>query len=180
MSVSDKIGWNDTRAVPGVDTGLLNVLHHTANDHGTCGVGHGIDIEFEGIGGKTLLTRGVGVTRGEVVDAAFMSKKALCSFLEEQIDTTESGVLFSLHLKATMMKISDPIMFGHCVRAYYKDAFDKHITVFEELGVDANNGVADAYEKIESLPMEQAHAIKVDLDACLETGPDLAMVNSGK
>ena len=139
-----------------------------------------LDIEFEGIGGKTLLTRGVGVTTGEVVDAAFMSKKALCGFLEEQIDATESGVLFSLHLKATMMKISDPIMFGHCVRAYYKDAFDKHITVFEELGVDANNGVADAYEKIESLPMEQAHAIKADLDACLETGPDLAMVNSGK
>ena len=139
-----------------------------------------LDIEFDGIGGKTLLTRGVGVTTGEVVDAAFMSKKALCGFLEEQIDATESGVLFSLHLKATMMKISDPIMFGHCVRAYYKDAFDKHITVFEELGVDANNGVADVYEKTESLPMEQAHAIKADLDACLETGPDLAMVNSGK
>ncbi len=139
-----------------------------------------LNIEFEGSAGKALLTGGIAVTQGEVVDAAFMSKKALCEFLEDQISITESGVLFSLHLKATMMKISDPIMFGHCVRAYYKSAFETHSEVFETLGVDANNGIGDAYEKIESLPTEQADAIRADLDACLASGPDLAMVNSDK
>lgn len=137
-------------------------------------------VEFEGGAGKQLLAENVAVTEGEIVDAAFMSKKALCSFLEEQIAGTEAGVLFSLHLKATMMKVSDPIMFGHCVRAYYKSAFEKHAAVFEELGVDANNGIGDAYDKIGQLPAEQAGQIKADLDACLESGPDLAMVNSDK
>mgnify|MGYP003331790260 CR=1 FL=1 len=139
-----------------------------------------LNIEFEGSAGKALLAGGIAVTQGEVVDAAFMSKKALCEFLEDQISSTESGVLFSLHLKATMMKVSDPIMFGHCVRAYYKSAFETHSEVFETLGVDANNGIGDAYEKIESLPTEQADAIRADLDACLASGPDLAMVNSDK
>ncbi len=137
-------------------------------------------IEFEGGAGKQLLAENVPVTEGEIVDAAFMSKNALCSFLEEQIAATEDGVLFSLHLKATMMKVSDPIMFGHCVRAYYKAAFEKHAAVFEELGVDVNNGVGDAYEKIQQLPADQAAEIKADLDACMTNGPDMAMVNSDK
>lgn len=137
-------------------------------------------IEFEGGAGKQLLAESVPVTEGEIVDAAFMSKKALCSFLEEQIAATEDGVLFSLHLKATMMKVSDPIMFGHCVKAYYKAAFEKHAAVFEELGVDVNNGVGDAYEKIQQLPADQAAEIKADLDACMTNGPDMAMVNSDK
>ena len=139
-----------------------------------------LTIEFENAEGKVTLAGNVAVQNGEVVDGAFMSKKALCEFLNQEIANTEDGVLFSLHLKATMMKVSDPIMFGHCVRAYYKDAFDKHAAVFEELGVDANNGVGDAYEKIQSLPADQAAEIKADLDACLENGPDLAMVNSDK
>ena len=139
-----------------------------------------LKIEFEGSAGNKLLAENVPVTEGEIVDAAFLSKKALCSFLEEQIASTEDGVLFSLHLKATMMKVSDPIMFGHCVRAYYKTAFEKHAAVFEQLGVDANNGVGDAYEKIQQLPADQAAEIKADLDACMANGPDMAMVDSDR
>ena len=128
-------------------------------------------------GSETLAT-GIGVSAGEIVDAAFMSKAALCAFYEEQIAKTEDGVLFSLHLKATMMKVSDPIIFGHAVKTYYREAFEKHASVFAELGVDANNGVGDAYDKIQSLPEDQQAEIKADLDECLVNGPDLAMVNS--
>lgn len=124
------------------------------------------------------LANGIAVTAGEVVDAAFMSKVALCAFYEDQIATTEKGVLFSLHLKATMMKVSDPIIFGHAVRAYYRDALTKHADVFAELGVDTCNGIGDAYDKILALPDTQQEEIKADLDACLAKGPDLAMVNS--
>ena len=128
-------------------------------------------------GSETLAT-GIGVSAGEIVDAAFMSKAALCAFYEEQIAKTEDGVLFSLHLKATMMKVSDPIIFGHAVKTYYREAFEKHASVFAELGVDANNGVGDVYDKIQSLPEDQQAEIKADLDECLVKGPDLAMVNS--
>ena len=137
-------------------------------------------IEFEGGAGKQLLAEAVTVEQSEIVDAAFMSKNALCAFLEKEIAATDPDVLFSLHLKATMMKESDPIMFGHCVRVYYKDAFEKHAATFEELSVDANNGIGEAYEKIKQLPADQADAIRADLDACFENGPDLAMVNSDK
>ena len=126
---------------------------------------------------QTLASK-VAVSAGEVVDAAFMSKQALVSFYQEQISSTEPGVLFSLHLKATMMKVSDPIIFGHAVKAYYHSAFAKHEAVFAELGVDPNNGVGDAYDKIQRLPQAQQDEIKADLDACLAQGPDLAMVNS--
>lgn len=126
---------------------------------------------------QTLASK-VAVSAGEVVDAAFMSKQALVSFYQEQIASTEPGVLFSLHLKATMMKVSDPIIFGHAVKAYYHSAFAKHQAVFAELGVDPNNGVGDAYDKIQRLPQAQQDEIKADLDACLAQGPDLAMVNS--
>ncbi len=128
-------------------------------------------------GSETLAT-GIGVSAGEIVDAAFMSKAALCAFYEEQLAKTEDGVLFSLHLKATMMKVSDPIIFGHAVKTYYREAFEKHASVFADLGVDANNGVGDAYDKIQSLPENQQAEIKADLDECLVKGPDLAMVNS--
>jgi len=126
---------------------------------------------------QTLASK-VAVSAGEVVDAAFMSKQALVSFYQEQIASTEPGVLFSLHLKATMMKVSDPIIFGHAVKAYYHPAFAKHEAVFAELGVDPNNGIGDAYDKIQRLPQAQQDEIKADLDACLAQGPDLAMVNS--
>ncbi|NCF33363.1 MAG: NADP-dependent isocitrate dehydrogenase [Proteobacteria bacterium] len=126
------------------------------------------------------LVDAINVENGELVDAATLSKSKLCGFFAEQIATTEPGVLFSLHLKATMMKVSDPIIFGHAVRSYYRAAFEAHERVFAELGVDPNNGVGDAYEKIQNLPAEQCAQIKADLDACLENGPDLAMVNSYK
>ncbi|MFT4798425.1 MAG: isocitrate dehydrogenase [Candidatus Azotimanducaceae bacterium] len=123
----------------------------------------------------------VQVQAGEVVDGAFLSKKALEAFLQKEIaDAKAKGVLFSYHLKATMMKVSDPILFGHGVKAFYKAAFDKHADVFESLGVDPNNGVGDAYAKIMSLPADQAAAIRADLDACHADGPDMAMVNSDK
>ena len=128
--------------------------------------------------GSATLAANIFVSTGEIVDAAFMSKDALCAFYEEQLASTEDGVLFSLHLKATMMKVSDPIIFGHAVKAYYRDAFAKHADVFAELGVDPNNGVGDAYDKIQSLPLDQQTGIKADLDACLVNGPNLAMVNS--
>lgn len=128
--------------------------------------------------GSTTLAADIFVSAGEIVDAAFMSKDALCAFYEEQLASTEDGVLFSLHLKATMMKVSDPIIFGHAVKAYYRDAFAKHADVFAELGVDPNNGVGDAYDKIQNLPLDQQTGIKADLDACLVNGPNLAMVNS--
>ena len=128
--------------------------------------------------GSETLARGIGVSAGEIVDAAFMSKAALCAFYEEQLAETEDGVLFSLHLKATMMKVSDPIIFGHAVKTYYREAFEKHASVFADLGIDANNGIGDAYDKIQSLPEDQQAEIKADLDECLVKGPDLAMVNS--
>lgn len=135
-----------------------------------------LTIEFEG----TTLGK-VQVQAGEVVDGAFISKKALEEFLQKEIkDAKAKGVLFSYHLKATMMKVSDPILFGHGVKAFYKAAFDKHADVFEKLGVDPNNGVGDAYSKIASLPKDQAAEIKADLDACHTDGPDMAMVNSDK
>ena len=139
-----------------------------------------ISIVFEEDKKETLLAEKIKVTKGEIIDSAFMSKKALCDFFEKQIKTTPKDVLFSLHLKATMMKISDPKMFGHCVRAYYKEALEKHSDVLEQLGIDPNNGIGDVYEKISELPEKQAQEIKKDLDACLENGPDLAMVNSDK
>lgn len=139
-----------------------------------------LTVQFESADGIDILKDNIPVESGEVVDAAFMCKKALCTFLENEIASTEDGVLFSLHLKATMMKVSDPIMFGHCVRAYYKDALEKHANALEQVGFDANNGIGDAYEKIQTLPDDQAATIRADLDACLTSGPDLAMVNSDK
>jgi isocitrate dehydrogenase len=138
-------------------------------------------LKVEFISNQTVvLANAIPVEKGEVVDGAFMSKKALCEFLNHEIAETDEGVLFSLHLKATMMKVSDPIIFGHAVRAYYKSAFEKHAKVFEELGVDANNGIGDAYEKIAQLSEERREIIQADLDACLTNGPDLAMVNSDR
>ena len=138
-----------------------------------------LKVEFIGEENITLANQ-LAVEAGEIVDAAYMSKKALCSFLRKEIAATEDGVLFSLHLKATMMKVSDPIIFGHAVRTYYKSAFEKNAALFEELGVDPNNGIGDVYEKVGNLPEEEQKKIHDDLDRCLMEGPDLAMVNSDK
>ena len=120
----------------------------------------------------------VAVEEGEVVDATMMSKHALCKFLAQEMSKTEQGVLFSLHLKATMMQVSDPIIFGHAVRTYYAAAFEKHGAVFRDLGADPNNGIGDIYEKIKVLSNDQTNVIEADLNSCLTNGPQLAMVNS--
>ena len=139
-------------------------------------------IEHTDAEGKvTVLRDAVPVLEDEVVDASVMDCAALQSFYAREIDAArKEGVLFSLHLKATMMKVSDPIMFGHCVRAYYSDVFAKHAEVFNKLGVDANNGIGDVYAKIEELPDAQRDAIKADIEAVYETRPGQAMVDSDK
>jgi isocitrate dehydrogenase len=117
----------------------------------------------------------------EVIDSMFMSKKALCDFYEKEIeDAHKTGVMFSLHVKATMMKVSHPIVFGHCVKIFYKDAFAKHGALFDELGVNVNNGMANLYDKIATLPQSKQDEIKRDLHACHEYRPELAMVDSAK
>ena len=132
-------------------------------------------------GDETVLRAAVPVLENEVVDATRMDTAALCAFFAREMDAAkDEGVLLSLHLKATMMKVSDPIMFGHAVKVYYKSVFEKHAAVFEELGVDANNGVGDVYAKIAELPAEQRAAIEADLAAVYESRPALAMVNSDK
>ncbi|MDH3620019.1 MAG: NADP-dependent isocitrate dehydrogenase [Gammaproteobacteria bacterium] len=132
-------------------------------------------------GSVTVLREAVPVLDNEVVDASVMDCAALQAFFAKEIDAAkEEGVLFSLHLKATMMKVSDPIMFGHCVRAYYGDVFAKHGAVFDEIGVDANNGIGDVYAKLDELPEPQRDEIKADITAVYETRPEQAMVDSDK
>jgi isocitrate dehydrogenase len=132
--------------------------------------------------GKTIaLKPKVALQAGEIIDSMFMSKKALLAFYEREIeDARKYGVMFSLHVKATMMKVSHPIVFGHCVRIFYKDAFDKHGKLFDSLGVNVNNGMVDLYNKIEQLPESQREEILNDLHACHEHRPELAMVDSAK
>ena len=132
-------------------------------------------------GNASVLRADVPVLANEVIDASRMDTSALCEFFADEIDTAlRDGVLLSLHLKATMMKVSDPIMFGHAVKVYYKDAFEKHAAVLQELGVDANNGVGDVYAKIAELPAVQRAAIEADFAAVYDSRPALAMVNSDK
>jgi isocitrate dehydrogenase len=141
-----------------------------------------VKIEFVAADGKvTTLKDKLSLKAGEVIDASVMSKKALRSFFEKEIaDAKEKGVLLSLHLKATMMKVSDPIMFGHAVTVYFRDVFEKHAKTFAALGVDPNNGLGDVYTKIQSLPADQKAAIEADIQATYKTQPALAMVNSDK
>jgi len=139
-------------------------------------------IEFVGQDGKTtVLKPKVSLQANEIIDATFMSKKALRQFLEEQIeDAKKQGVLFSLHMKATMMKISDPKIFGHAVTVYYKDVFEKHGETLKKLGVDPDNGIGDLYTKIKTLPEDQRKAIEADVQAVYQKRPPMAMVNSDK
>ena len=130
-------------------------------------------------GNVTVLREAVPVLVGEVVDSSVMDCRALSEFYAKEIAAAkEEGVLFSLHLKATMMKVSDPIMFGHCVRTYYSDVFAQHSALFDEIGVDANNGIGDVYAKIDGLSAETR--VKADLEAVYETRPAQAMVDSDK
>lgn len=142
------------------------------------------DVKMELItesGESIILKPKVALKDGEIIDSMFMSKQALCDFYEKQLDDCrEAGILFSLHVKATMMKVSHPIVFGHCVRIYYKEAFDKHGKLFDKLGINVNNGMSVLYEKIETLPESQRDEIIRDLHACQEHRPALAMVDSAK
>ncbi len=139
-------------------------------------------IEHESKGGDvTVLREKVAVLENEVIDASVMNCDALREFLATEIDAAkDEEVLLSLHLKATMMKVSDPIMFGHAVTVYYRDVFDKHADLFAEIGVEANNGIGDVYAKITDLPDEQREQIEADIQAVYTDRPTLAMVNSDK
>ncbi len=132
-------------------------------------------------GTVSVFKTGIALQDKEIIDLMFMSKKALCEFYEREMeDCRESGILFSLHVKATMMKVSHPIVFGHAVKIYYKEAFQKHGALFDELGVNVNNGMASLYEKIAELPESQREEIERDLHACQVHRPRLAMVDSAK
>jgi isocitrate dehydrogenase len=141
-----------------------------------------VRMELIAKGGKsTVLKAKVALKAGEIIDSMYMSKKALCKFYEQEMeDCRNSGILFSLHVKATMMKVSHPIVFGHCVKIYYKEAFEKHGKLFEELGINVNNGMVDLFDKIKTLPESKRDEIVRDLHACHEHRPELAMVDSAK
>lgn len=141
-----------------------------------------VKIEFVAQDGKTtVLKEKTTLKAGEIIDAAVMSRRELCKFYEEQIqDAKEKGVLFSLHLKATMMKISDPIMFGYAVSVFFKDVFEKHASVIKELGFDPNNGIGDLYNKLKNLPEAKRTEIEADISACYGSRAWVAMVNSDK
>ena len=141
-----------------------------------------VTIQHTGSDGTvSMLKDNIALQAGEVIDAACMSAQALREFLEAEIqDANEQDVLMSLHMKATMMKVSDPIIFGHAVKVYYRDVFEKYSEQFAELGVDANNGIGDVYAKIQSLTDEERTAIEADLQAVYSTRPDMAMVDSDR
>ncbi len=132
-------------------------------------------------GNQTVLKDKVSLLEGEVIDASVMNKKALLTFLDEQVkDAKDKGVLFSLHMKATMMKVSDPIIFGHAVKTFFKDLFEKHGETFEQIGVDVNNGFGNLLSNLEEVSADKKAEILADIDAIYAKNPDVAMVNSDK
>ena len=139
-------------------------------------------VEFVAADGTvTGLKKGIELLEGEVIDTAVMSVRSLREFFQTEMQQAKrDGALLSLHLKATMMKVSDPVMFGHCVSVYFAQALDKHSEVLERIGANVNNGLSDVLDKLEHLPDEQRVQIQADIEACYESGPDLAMVNSRK
>ncbi len=141
-----------------------------------------VTIEFTGEDGKTsVLKEKLALEIGEVIDTAVMKRQELRAYFEKEMqDAKNSGVLLSLHLKATMMKVSDPIFFGHAVSVYFKDVFVKYASVFEELGINANMGLGDLHAKIATLPETQKAQLEADIQACYETRPELAMVDSDR
>jgi isocitrate dehydrogenase len=141
-----------------------------------------VRIEFtDKHGNVTVLKDKIALEAGEVIDGTFMSSAALVSFLEAQIEEAKKqGALFSIHLKATMMKVSDPIIFGYVVKTFFRDVFDKHAAVFKEIGVDPNNGLGDLYAAIKRLPLAKQAEIEADIQSCYAKRPALAMVNSDK
>lgn len=141
-----------------------------------------VTIEHTDKSGKTtILKDSFGLLKGEIIDATVMSKKALVAFFEEQVaDAKAKDVLFSLHMKGTMMKVSDPIIFGHAVKVFFKDVFAKHGETLEKIGVDVNNGFGNLIEKIQELPEEKRKEIEADIAAEYKKRPAIAMVNSDK
>jgi len=132
-------------------------------------------------GNRTVLKENTPLLAGEIIDASVLSKKALLKFLKEQIaDAKAQGVLFSLHMKATMMKVSDPIIFGHAVHVFFAPIFEKYGTILDEIGVDVNNGFGNLLSKLQELPETKRKEIEEDINACYNQQPDLAMVNSDK
>ncbi|OWW20510.1 NADP-dependent isocitrate dehydrogenase [Noviherbaspirillum denitrificans] len=165
-----------------------HVSHMTSGDfyHGeksmTLDRARDVKMELVTKSGKTIVLKPkVSLLDGEIIDSMFMSRKALLDFYEQQIeDAHKTGVMFSLHVKATMMKVSHPIVFGHCVRMFYKEAFEKHGELLDSLGVNVNNGMADLYNKLAKLPDSQREEVIRDFHACQEHRPALAMVDSAK
>jgi len=161
-------------------------MHHGDFYHGeksiTLDKARDVKMELVTQSGKTIVLKPkVSLKDGEIIDSMFMSKKALLAFYEKEIqDAKDTGVMFSLHVKATMMKVSHPIVFGHCVKIFYKEAFEKHAALFDELGVNVNNGMASLYDKLATLPQSKRDEVMRDLHACHEYRPELAMVDSAK
>ncbi len=148
----------------------------------TIGDATSVNIEFTGTNGSSfLLKKGISLLDGEIIDATVMSKKVLLAFLDKEItDATENNILLSLHMKATMMKVSDPIIFGHAVKTYFKELFKKHGDTFKEIGVDVNNGFGNLLSNLDEVSAEKKTEILADIDAILSKNADLAMVNSDK
>ena len=143
--------------------------------------GGAVRIELEGNGETTVLKDGLALLEGEVIDAGVMSARALREFMTHQIaDAKAQGILFSLHMKATMMKVSDPIIFGHCVSVFYAEVLEKHAAALESIGFEPNNGIGDLYAKLDELPEDQQAAIRADIDALYGERPALAMVDSDR
>jgi isocitrate dehydrogenase len=161
-------------------------MHHGDFYHGeksmTLEKARDVKMELATKSGKTIVLKPkTSLLAGEVIDSMFLSKKALCEFYEKELeDARKTGVMFSLHVKATMMKVSHPIVFGHCVKIFYKGAFAKHGKLFDEIGVNVNNGMVNLYDKIATLPQSKREEIINDLHACHEHRPELAMVDSSK
>jgi isocitrate dehydrogenase len=161
-------------------------MHHGDFYHGeksmTLAEARDVKMELTTTSGKVLVLKPkVSLLAGEIIDNMFMSKKELVAFYEKEIDDAyKTGVMFSLHVKATMMKVSHPIVFGHCVKIFYKDAFAKHGALFDQIGVNVNNGMANLYDKIATLPQSTREEIQADLHACHANRPELAMVDSAK
>ena len=140
-----------------------------------------VNIEFHGADGSKKTLKTIAAQAGEVLDATYMSKNSLLTFLEAQVaDAKAKNILFSIHMKATMMKVSDPIIFGHAVKVFFADVFKKHAEALESVGVDERNGFGDLIEKINELPADKKAEIEADIEATYQNGPDIAMVNSDK
>jgi len=140
-----------------------------------------VRIELQADGETTVLKDGLALLEGEVIDAGVMSTRALCEFMAREIaDAKKQGILFSLHMKATMMKVSDPIIFGHCVNVFYAEVLEKHAATLESIGFEPNNGIGDLYAKLDELPTDQQAAIRADIDALYDERPALAMVDSDR